>query len=161
MARKPRDYKAEYARRVRGTKKGSPERQRARGNRPAFAAGMGESAYRNQRSRLKYGVSENIHRKLRAAAEYHILYELARVKTASSAKVETVRRGLKLLHAQTLREILNLTGHDLKYDASVQPDPDGDIDGPLRELATRMDYQITAQEVTDENRQFRNPFWYH
>lgn len=30
-SRKPRDYAAEYARRVRGTQKGSPERQKARG----------------------------------------------------------------------------------------------------------------------------------
>ena len=49
MARKPRDYAAEYAKRTAGTAKGSPERQRKRGHGAQLHPGTTEAADRRRR----------------------------------------------------------------------------------------------------------------
>lgn len=143
-ARRRRDYKAEYARRVAGTAPGSAERQAKRGHKPP--PGKTEGAHRRERTMRKFGVSPSTLTRLRAAARDNIVSQLHAVGTRKWINEKTVTKGLAMLHANTLRNLALIDG------------------GAIKQLAS-LDYgDVAANELFDDEDadewEGRNPLWY-
>lgn len=100
MARRKRNYKAEYARRIAKAEKAGKTRQAARGHKPK------EHLERARRSQSKYGASPATMTRLRNQARAKML---AAYQVIAKARVNerTVARGLKYLHSEDLRAIVN------------------------------------------------------
>lgn len=102
MARKPprkRNYKAEYERRQAKGRAAGKTRQQARGHKPR------EHVERARQSQAKYGASPSTMTRLRREAASKLL---AIYKTIAKNPVNetTVARGMRLLHADDLRELI-------------------------------------------------------
>lgn len=140
MARKARNYKAEYARRkASGQRRGQTLRE-ARGHKNESV----ERKERRQRTREVYGVSPERLSRLRKAAEAHILAGLAASGTKGPSNRAAIQKGVRLLSGEMLQEF-------------VQQAAPADF----KRLAS-MSYQALILEYPElENDDERNPFWYH
>jgi hypothetical protein len=137
VARKARDYKAEYARRVASARAAGKSMREARGH----AREPQERKERRARAYREHGVSPERLSRLRRAAKAHMLAALAGGK--GPVNEATVDRGVKMMNGEMLALIPQLP-------------PDH-----LRGLAG-LSYAALILEYPDlENDDERNPFWYH
>jgi hypothetical protein len=138
MARKrQRDYAAEYARRIASGALRGKTRQAARGHK------VREHVERAAREARKFGIAGSRLTRLRAEALHHVLHELNSIRTKYKPNEETIRRGLNLLHSETLRLILTQSGNDYR-------------------MMAMLDYQEVAQVISEDPATWgeRNPYWY-
>lgn len=132
-----RDYKAEYARRVAGTKKGSPERQKKRGKAPKEKA---RDAERREGFEELWGAPFNELRRLRKAAFEHILAVTTRVNDSGDYRSPThpqkyveepnqdhIRRSVNNMNASDLEFVL---GDTFSTEASAESPVDGEFFNP-------------------------------
>ena len=137
MARKARDYKAEYARRkASGIAAGKTLRQ-ARGH----AREPEERKARRARAYREHGVSPERLSRLRRAAKAHMLAALAGGK--GPVNEAAVDRGVKMMTGEMLGVVIQMSPDQLRGFAGLS-------------------YQSLILEYPDlEKDEERNPFWYH
>ena len=146
-APRKRDYAAEYRRRVAGTKKGSPERQRKRGKKPGETAAVKE---RREEYVEIWGATRAEMKRLRKRAFDHVLAITTGWNDTGDANSdhkphkwvdepvrETIRRNMNNLTADLLEMVLSET-----YDTALS---------------------IIGPDPTEEgvNGELFNPWWYH
>lgn len=142
MAKRKRDYKAEYARRIKRAETAGKTRQQARGHKPK------EHVERARRSKAKYGVSPSTLTKLRKRAKDKLksLYE----KTAKNPiNDRTLNRGMKLLHREDLQSLVDMDPIDILSAVKIQ-------DSYLEQLAEY--FPASIDDITEAE---FNPLWYH
>lgn len=141
MARKARDYKAEYARRVANATARGKTRAQARGhaNEPV------ERRERRQRIRAQYGVSPERLSRLRRAAAEHVETQLRAAGTVrpGSPDRDRIDSGMRRLSGEALIAAGQLDAQEIKARAGYS-------------------YQMLILEFPEyENDDEINPFWYN
>lgn len=150
-AKRKRDYKAEYAKRLaRGAVKGKT-RQQARGHKAK------EHVVRAQRSKAKYGVSPSTLTRLRAQAKDKLVaaYKII-ARNPYQVSDDTVRRGMRLLHAEDLRAIIAWDGIQITNMKNELSPLDPAADSYYGQLE-----KYFPASVDDINAADHNPGWYH
>lgn len=141
-AKRKRNYKAEYARRIRNAEAKGKSRQQARGH---IAK---EHVERSRRTQSKFGASPSTLTRARAKALDH----LSRMLSGGKKPVDerTLERGIRLLHIEDLRSVVEIKSGDyLKALAAAQATQ-------VAALADVFPYSIDDIEEAE-----RNPIWYH
>lgn len=143
MAKRKRNFKAEYARRIAKAKASGKTRQQGRGHKAK------EHVERAKRTKAKYGISPAQLTRLRSKARAKVLavFEATARNPVNDA---TVRRGIAMLHPDDLRRLVDdLDPIDIISAAKIQ-------DAYLDQLADYFPASIDDIEGVDFN-----PLWYH
>ncbi len=152
-SRRPRDYKAEYKRRLARGKKQGKTRQQARGHRPK------EHVERRRKSEQKYGASPSTLTGLRKQA-FDKLMAIYQTQALNPVSDKTVRKGMKMLHAEDLRALIDRDNVEIINRASVQAaftDSKGVYHRSyIDQLAE--DFPVSIDELVAVD---YNPYWYH
>lgn len=142
MARRRRNYKAEYARRIANAAKAGKSRQAARGHKP----------------------KEHVERKRRAIAKHGVTpYQLTKLRRAARAKVtaiwmkfsrnpvsdRTIRRGMAMLAVEDLERLVEMDEVDVRSAVNIR-------DAYLYQLGEYFPASIDTIEAAETN-----PLWYH
>lgn len=139
MARKARDYAAEYARRkASGIRRGQTVAQ-ARGHRNESA----EKRTRRERIRRQFGTTPERLARLRRETIAHMAGALA-VGSKGRVNTETIAKGVRMMTAELMQEFVLLANSD-----------------QLRSVAALNYQQLILEYPELENDDERNPFWYH
>lgn len=154
-AKRKRNFKAEYARRIAKGAASGKTRQQARGHREK------EHVERARRSKSKYGASPGTMTKLRAQAKGTLLKMYQR-RARQPVNEQTVKRGMKYLHADDLRKIINdeiatinaINGMQALSPTGTNEDPNGD--SYFEQLAEHFPTSVDLLDGEDIN-----PLWYH
>lgn len=145
-AKRKRNYKAEYAARIARAAAKGKTRQQARGHKAK------EHVVRAERSKAKYGASPATMTRLRKAAKEKLI-ALYTVIAKNPVSERTVARGMRMLHAEDLRELIARDDIEIIGKATIQG---GAEDSYLNQLADDFPYSIDDIEAVDFN-----PYWYH
>lgn len=142
MAKRKRDYKAEYARRIAKATASGKTRQQARGHKPK------EHIERARRAKAKYGVAPSTLTRLRKRA-YERLKSLYEKTARNPISDRTIKRGMKLLHHEDLRNLIDMDQIDILSAVKIQ-------DTYLEQLA-----EYFPASIDDIEGASHNPLWYH
>lgn len=142
MAKRQRNYKAEYARRIAKAKAAGKTRQEARGHKPR------EHVERARRSAAKYGASPSTMTRLRREAKDKLKALYLKV-ARNRVNEHTIARGMKYLHADDLRALIERDDFEIIGKASIQATY-------LDQLAE--DFPVSIDEIEGAE---HNPYWYH
>lgn len=136
---KPRDFKAEYARRKRNALAKGKTMQEARGHKNESA----ERKARRARVRAEHGISVERLSKLRRQARDRVVAGLGTAGTKNPVNVVTIDKGMRLLNRDQLNHVRALSTKEVQRRAF-------------------MSYEDLIDEYPEyENDDEINPFWYH
>ncbi len=148
-AKRKRNYKAEYNRRIAKAAAAGKTRQQARGHVAK------EHVRRAQRSRAKYGATPAQLTKLRKAAKGRLLAVYERI-ARNPVNERTVARGMKYLHAEDLKAIIDrddmATVSMIKQVSPLSPEADSYYDQLAEYFPESID-DLAGDDI--------NPLWYH
>lgn len=150
MAKRKRNYAAEYKRRIARAEAQGKTRQAGRGHKAA------EHVERARRTRAKFGVSPGTLTRLRRLAREKVrgILDAIRKHRFDEAYFE---RGFRLIHAEDLRTIIDADAMEIvNYVKLGAGGPPGLAAIDLAQMAEFTPYSMEDIEDAD-----RNPFWYH